>query len=99
MRWFTSRHRITFKWLICANTARHIAGTNAALTRAATFSADDWPFAESDTTLAFACRCVFDNQRPILSVFHDDEGEWQFLCGSQDHSDPHAAVVSNTSDL
>jgi len=34
----------------------------------------------------FVCNHVFENSRPGLLVIHED-GEWQCLCGMDDHSD------------
>jgi hypothetical protein len=40
-----------------------------------------WPFPQPEDTLAFCCEHVFQRERPILSVSHDHDGDWQFLCG------------------
>jgi hypothetical protein len=37
-------------------------------------------------TVAFMCERIRDGA-PVLFVSHDEEGEWQFLCGG-DHSEP-----------
>mgnify|MGYP001502789084 CR=1 FL=1 len=29
----------------------------------------------------FACECVLDGSRGVLLVSHEDNGDWQFLCG------------------
>jgi hypothetical protein len=34
----------------------------------------------------FVCQHIFDDTRPILLVVHE-EGDWQCLCGLDDHSD------------
>jgi len=45
------------------------------------FSAEDWPFAEPENTLAYTTSRALVNGEPILLVSHDHEGDWQFLCG------------------
>jgi hypothetical protein len=40
-----------------------------------------WPFAESENATTFVCVCVHRRQKPLLRVLHDDDGDWQFLCG------------------
>lgn len=37
---------------------------------------------------AFCCGHVFRRERPVLLVTRED-GDWQFLCGKDDHVDPH----------
>ncbi|BCT93657.1 hypothetical protein LYSHEL_26840 [Lysobacter helvus] len=44
------------------------------------FSSESWPFADPINTLAYASGQVL-NGSPILLVFHDHDGEWQFLTG------------------
>jgi hypothetical protein len=51
-----------------------------------------WPFQDPDNTAAFCCEHVFSQERPILYVTHDHDGDWQFLCG-QSHSDGKPRVV------
>lgn len=43
-----------------------------------------WPFAEPTNTQAFSNARVVHVKRPVLLVVHDDEGDWLFLCGSED---------------
>jgi hypothetical protein len=40
---------------------------------------------------AFVCSHVFDNSKPILLVSHENNGDWQFLCGGEHPEDdlPH----------
>ena len=35
----------------------------------------------------YCCPHVFREQRPILLVIHDPDGDWQFLCGGNDDTD------------
>jgi len=34
---------------------------------------------------AFSCKHVVEDDRPILLVCHDHNGDWQFLCGETNH--------------
>lgn len=45
-----------------------------------------FPFDEAENLAVFVCQRVA-NGAPILEVTHDEEGDWQFLCGA-DHRDP-----------
>ena len=44
------------------------------------FLPDAWPFADPDNTLAYTSPQILDGA-PVLVVFHDHDGEWQFLHG------------------
>lgn len=44
-------------------------------------TASDFTFREDRHTSVFVCHRVARQGAPILSVFRDDEGDWQFLCG------------------
>ncbi|WP_205904665.1 DUF6882 domain-containing protein [Diaphorobacter sp. HDW4A] len=46
------------------------------------FDEADWPFDEPVNTATFTTRHVMDGSLPVLEVFHDHDGEWQFLCGT-----------------
>jgi hypothetical protein len=41
----------------------------------------------------FTCRNVWERGRPVLYVFHDDNGDWQLLCGGNEHADDREIVV------
>ena len=43
----------------------------------------DWPFHEGKNRSAITTRYVLEG-RPILLVSHDDDGDWQFVCGTTD---------------
>lgn len=48
---------------------------------------DSWPFNDAVNTASFTTRPVLEGL-PILEVYHDREGDWQFLCGTTlDESD------------
>ena len=42
-----------------------------------------WPFHEGRNRVAFTSRQVIEDGRPILRVVHDQDGDWQFLCGQE----------------
>ena len=54
----------------------------------------EYKFKESKTTACFVCNHVLDKNRPILYVTHDSEGDWQFLCGEDDHTEDNVKVIS-----
>lgn len=41
-----------------------------------------WPFHEGPNRAVFATRPVLRDGHPILLVTHDQDGDWQFLCGT-----------------
>jgi hypothetical protein len=46
---------------------------------------DNWPFADKPNTASITTRQVLEGA-PILLVTHDeDDGAWQFLCGTTDN--------------
>jgi hypothetical protein len=53
----------------------------------------DFPFSDTPDTACFTCCHITDGQRPIRFVSHDEDGYWQFLCGSS-HSTEEARIVS-----
>ena len=46
------------------------------------FAMSDWPFKEPPNTAAFTTTRVAREGLPVLVVSRDEEGEWQFLCGT-----------------
>jgi len=42
---------------------------------------------------AFVCGHVFDRTRGVLLAVHDDEGDWQFLCGGDHDADAPPRVI------
>jgi hypothetical protein len=46
------------------------------------FAASEWPFEEPADAAAFTTTRVAHEKLPVLVVSHDEEGEWQFLCGT-----------------
>ncbi|MDR1276431.1 MAG: hypothetical protein LBL72_08665 [Candidatus Accumulibacter sp.] len=52
-----------------------------------------FPFEVPENTAALTCRHVLNEGRPILFAFHDDDDDWQFLCGGS-HAEEDAVVVT-----
>jgi hypothetical protein len=46
----------------------------------------EWPFREPKNLAVFTTRYVLEDRLPILLVTHDEDGSWQFLCGTTDAS-------------
>jgi hypothetical protein len=61
----------------------HPAAGRAFLRRQAVLSDDaTWPFHDGKNRAAFTTRPVLEKNLPILLVSHDENGDWQFLCGT-----------------
>ena len=45
------------------------------------FSTSSWPFKEPENTAVFTSSEVLHHNHPLLLVFHDHDGDWQFLHG------------------
>lgn len=58
----------------------------------------EFPFADEPNTACFTCCHVLDEKKPILYVSHDEDGDWQFLCGGM-HKDEDVRIVSLASIL
>jgi hypothetical protein len=41
-----------------------------------------WPFHEGKNRLVFTTRPVMERGMPVVLVTHNDDGDWQFLCGT-----------------
>lgn len=46
------------------------------------YDESNWPFDVPINTASFTTRYVLDGTLPILEVYHDHDGEWQFMCGT-----------------
>jgi hypothetical protein len=47
--------------------------------------AEGWPFADPPETAVITSAGVLEARLPVLLAFHDDDdGSWQFLCGTTD---------------
>lgn len=52
------------------------------MTHSHSFDEKDWPFSTSMTAPAYSTYNVVRNGYPILTIAHDNDGDWQFLCGT-----------------
>lgn len=41
-----------------------------------------WPFQEAVNTAVFTTRQILEGRQPVVEVYHDHDGDWQFLCGT-----------------
>lgn len=51
------------------------------------------PFSLPPDTAVITCEHVLSGERPILFAVHDEDGDWQFLCGD-DHTMQQARIIS-----
>ena len=51
------------------------------------FLPGSWPFAEPTNALVYTSSRVLRDGHPILVVFHDHDGDWQFLHGEVGEDD------------
>ena len=58
-------------------------------------------FKDAENTICFSCKHIIEEKKPILYVSHDIEGDWQFLCGGNEHTEKDAKIISlkNATDL
>lgn len=56
------------------------------------FPPDNWPFAEPVNTAAYSTKQVLSRTSPVLVVYHDHEGDWQFL-HSEDPEEDDCVLV------
>jgi len=54
----------------------------------------EYKFSDPENTLCFTCNHVVIDKKPILYASHDNEGDWQFLCGQENHSEQNAKIIS-----
>lgn len=54
----------------------------------------EFKFSDAENKAVFTCNHVTDDKSPILYVEHDSEGDWQFLCGQNDHTEENAKIIS-----
>ena len=52
-----------------------------------------FPFRDKPNTAVITCVHVLEEKRPILRVVHDEDGDWQFLCGAG-HDVDEARVIA-----
>ena len=52
-----------------------------------------FPFIVKSNTLCFTCCHILNENKRVRYVSHDNDGDWQFLCGEK-HSPADARIVS-----
>ena len=52
-----------------------------------------YKFKESKHQAVFTCVHIIEEGKPILHVKHDDDGDWQFLCGGS-HLTEDARIIA-----
>ena len=57
------------------------------------FKKNTFPFYDKPNTAVITCVHVLEEKRPILHVVHDEDGDWQFLCGAG-HDVDEARVIA-----
>ena len=57
------------------------------------FKKDPFPFHDRPNTAVFTCIHVLNQERPILRAVHDEDGDWQFLCGAA-HSVDEGRIIA-----
>ena len=51
------------------------------------FGQKDWPFDDDVDRVTFTTKFVANESYPIVIVTHDEDGDWQFLCGTTNEND------------
>jgi hypothetical protein len=54
---------------------------------------NEFKFKDSEDKAIFTCNHVLEG-KPILYVTHDTDGDWQFLCGHDNHTEENAKIIS-----
>lgn len=54
----------------------------------------NFKFSDPKDKSVITCNHVFDQTNPILYVTHDHDGDWQFLCGRDDHKEENGKIIS-----
>lgn len=54
----------------------------------------EFKFSDSEGKAVFTCNHVTNKKSEILYVTHDSEGDWQFLCGKNDHNEENGKIIS-----
>ena len=52
-----------------------------------------FPFHNAPNSMVFTCCHIIEENKPILYIKHDGEGDWQFLCGAS-HTTEDARIIS-----
>jgi len=53
----------------------------------------EFKFKDSEDKEVFICKHILQENKPILYVVHDNDGDWQFLCGQKGHKEDNATIV------
>jgi hypothetical protein len=53
----------------------------------------------ADEVGIFMCRRVWEEELPVKYVSHDRDGQFQFLCGGNEHTDESACVYIHASHI
>lgn len=56
------------------------------------FSEAEWPFDDPTNVRAITTRPVIEDGHPILLVTHDEDGDWQVLCGTTNRTEDGRVV-------
>ncbi|MGB0431597.1 MAG: hypothetical protein ACPGLV_14075 [Bacteroidia bacterium] len=54
----------------------------------------EYKFNDDENKAVFTCNHVLDEGIPVLHVSHDSDGDWQFLCGHNNHNVEDSRVIS-----
>lgn len=54
---------------------------------------NEFKFKDPENKAIFTCNHVLEGE-PILYVTHDSDGDWQFLCGQDNHTEENAKIIS-----
>ncbi|MBO0593664.1 hypothetical protein I2486_19875 [Cellulophaga sp. E16_2] len=54
----------------------------------------EFKFRDAKDKAVFTCNHVLKDGHPVLSVTHDSDGDWQFLCGKNSHTEEDAKIIS-----
>jgi hypothetical protein len=57
------------------------------------FLPGEWPFDDPTNVAAISSRPVIEEGHPILLVTHDEDGDWQILCGTTNASADQTALA------
>ena len=57
-------------------------------------TAPAFKFIEAENTACFVCSHVLSKKLPILYATHDADGDWQFMCGQESHTEEDAKLIS-----
>lgn len=54
----------------------------------------EFKFSDAEDKAVFTCNHVLEGKKTILYASHDSDGDWQFLCGQNDHTEANAKIIS-----